>query len=426
MNSPGDDKSANRTVVGNVMRFLSPEAARTLAHVSRSHKSSVQEADTNLTYKRRVEAHLGHVIEGDVVQDWKLTYDLLTTSPVALYYTGQPEDNAIAEKAGAKPIYERGPALGLRIDKVVEKGHVAAFKVLLNHFEDRLLEADYELFARNALSANSLEILKIPEVTAGITSMEGDDRMDQCIVDIASENIFPVVADYFLAHAHEFAQLDGNLRGWEVYTVIKDGKYSIVKVFLKYGIIDPSTVSINVSSYPEIAAVHGDQLNPIWLASKYGYDEIIRLFLQDERVKALTELPFDISAAAGAGHLSTVKLLLEDGRVSTRGSVWIAEWDSAEYNEGDPVYDNSPIFSAVTNGRLEVVRFLLSHPEVDPSVSNNSLLVIAVMNNYTEIALLILQDKRVRPSAQQASSLIQTAEYNDNQLLADALSVRWG
>ena len=428
MDVPLEDKTSNRTVIANVMRFLSPEASRLLSHVSHSHKSSVREADTNLTYKHRVEELLGHAIISEAVQDWKLTYDLAMTSPVALYYARQPEDEAIAREIGAKPITAKGYKLGLKIDKAVEGGHVVAFKVLLNHFKDRLKDVDYELFARTALSANGLEILKIPEVTAGIASMGSDESIHSCINDIAVENISPVVADYFLANVYaQYFLTDGDW-SWEAYLAISGGKYGVVKVFLKYGMIDPSTRSINTNNFDHVEADDTDdkELNPIWLASKHGHSEIIKLFLRDERVQALKALPFDVSEAAGAGHLESVKLLLESGLVSTRGTAWIADWDGADFKEGDVVYDNSPIKEAVSNGRLDVVRYLLSHSEVDPSIKNNMLIERAVTNNYTEIALMILRDKRVRLTSQQARSLIEVALYNDNEVLAEALGARWG
>ena len=112
-----------------------------------------------------------------------------------------------------------------------------------------------------------------------------------------------------------------------------------------------------------------------------------------------------IKMAAREGRLEVVRLLLSDKRVdpSTR--------------------TNFAIKMAAENGHLEVVKLLLQDPRVDPSDGGDYAIRRAATNGHLELVELLLKDKRVDPSAQD-NYAIGVAAYNGHlgvveMLLAD-------
>jgi ankyrin repeat protein len=93
------------------------------------------------------------------------------------------------------------------------------------------------------------------------------------------------------------------------------------------------------------------------------------------------------------GRVEVVRLLLSENRV-------------------DPSYDDDDaIQSASDNGHIEVVRLLLSDNRVDPSTYNNFAIQSASSNGHVEVVRLLLSDNRVDLS-DQGNSAIRLASSN--------------
>ena len=156
-------------------------------------------------------------------------------------------------------------------------------------------------------------------------------------------------------------------------TVVKANDINMVKELLKQN-IDPSYNS-NEAMYT---------------ALKNGFVEIIKLLLQDKRLKISKNEVFQ--QAAQRGYVEVVKLLLQDKKV-------------------DPSdIDNYAIRYAAEYGRTEVVKLLLQDSRVDPSANRNYAIRIAAERGYVDIVKLLLQDERVDPSDDNNYALRYAAE----------------
>jgi ankyrin repeat protein len=151
------------------------------------------------------------------------------------------------------------------------------------------------------------------------------------------------------------------------YEAIKRNNSAIVKYLLPK--VDPSM----------------NNNHAIWLASNYGYTEIVRLLLADPRVDSSAGNNAALGNAAFYGHTETVRLLLADSRVDPSGD-GILKW-------------------AIQNGCTEIVLLLLKDKRVDPSVEDNYAIRNASCCGYTEIVRMLLADKRVNPSARNNCAL---------------------
>lgn len=89
-----------------------------------------------------------------------------------------------------------------------------------------------------------------------------------------------------------------------------------------------------------------------------------------------------------------IKLLSEDIRFDTAGKC------------------NHNIRYACLNGKINIVKFLLSHHSVNPASFNSRCLINAVGNGYLEIVKLLLEDKRVDISTKR-NSPIRFAAQNE-------------
>lgn len=73
-------------------------------------------------------------------------------------------------------------------------------------------------------------------------------------------------------------------------------------------------------------------------------------------------------------------------------------------------FDNDAIQLASEHGHLDVVEWLLSFPEVNPSVSSNHAIQAAAEFGYTEIVKVLINDTRVDPSANDDFSIGAASE----------------
>ncbi len=88
------------------------------------------------------------------------------------------------------------------------------------------------------------------------------------------------------------------------------------------------------------------------------------------------DFSYVIRAAAGNGHLHTLKVLLEDGRANP------ADWD------------NQAIRWAAEYGHYECVDLLLKDVRVDPTAKDNYALRMAEKNGHLAVVMTLLADDR--------------------------------
>lgn len=124
---------------------------------------------------------------------------------------------------------------------------------------------------------------------------------------------------------------------------------------------------------------NNDKQEIFYQASELGYDDIVKILLQDERVDPSDYANRAISNASLNGHSEIIKLLLQDDRVNPASS------------------NNYCIQMASLRGHLEVVRLLLQDERVDPSV-NNYYAISVISNRYVEISRLLLNHKKLNQS----------------------------
>lgn len=112
-----------------------------------------------------------------------------------------------------------------------------------------------------------------------------------------------------------------------------------------------------------------------------------------------------LSIACEYNQIEVVKLLLQDQRIKPH-------WHS-----------NAPIQIASQHGNLEIVRLLLQHPRVDPSDDKNLAIKIAHDRNHLQIVLLLLQDSRVKPFRFMCDIIDEILEHRQDLLAFNIINV---
>ena len=147
-------------------------------------------------------------------------------------------------------------------------------------------------------------------------------------------------------------------------------------------------------------------------AANLGYREIMELLLADPRVDP-TELGYELVVKALKNdHLSIVETLLADGRVpldSVINPIFLhacqrGRIDFVKAHITHPRLDlkatqrPQPLADAAANGSLEIVQFLLEHPDICPMRGRNDALVQAIRAHHPEVVNLLLAEPRIDPS----------------------------
>ncbi|CAH6421296.1 Hypothetical protein POVR2_LOCUS337, partial [uncultured virus] len=121
--------------------------------------------------------------------------------------------------------------------------------------------------------------------------------------------------------------------------------------------------------------------------------ECIQVFLQDPRVVVSHSDLFEIACAAN--NLPLVKRLIQDGFISM-----------------DRVKQDG-LINAVVSGRVEVVEYLLSYPEISPA----GLLKYTVQHGNVEAIRLFLADSRIEPRGADSNSLVEAVTRQQHDIL---------
>lgn len=146
-----------------------------------------------------------------------------------------------------------------------------------------------------------------------------------------------------------------------------------------------------------------DRNSPLRYACQYGHIDIVRVFLQDNRVDPSDGNNVSIAVAVSNGHIDVVELLLQDSRV-----------DPADCT-------NDAIQQASNQGHLEIVKLLMADCRVNPADWKNYAIQQASINGHIEVVKQLLTDCRVvsgsldmaiaGASTREIADLIQTAQY---------------
>jgi ankyrin repeat protein len=146
-----------------------------------------------------------------------------------------------------------------------------------------------------------------------------------------------------------------------------------------------------------------------------GFSDIVKLLLADSRVNPSDQENEAFIRVCNDGQMEILKLLLADSRfdISTQQAneafcqacyenhLDIARllFDKPEFKIDPAVDDSYLLFFAAQTGYVEMTRFLLSQPSIDPSANNNTAIEEACNNGGNlEIVHLLLADKRVNPA----------------------------
>jgi hypothetical protein len=112
-------------------------------------------------------------------------------------------------------------------------------------------------------------------------------------------------------------------------------------------------------------------------ASKLGFIEIVKLFLNDKRVDPTFDHSCSIELSSKYGHLEVVKLLLNDNRVDL---------------------DNNSFVLAAEWGHFDIISLFLDLNLINPSEKNNQSIYLAAENGHTDIVKLLWSDERIKDS----------------------------
>lgn len=399
LSSEGQLITSTDIIIGGVLRFLDQRATEHVKNVSTEWQTSVDRVKQDLfLWYQKVEALCnGRLDLGfDAAHDWARSYEIASTVPVALYYAENEIDEKIAQAIGAETL--RGKGRGQFVDEMAtlaRQGHLAAFQVMLDWgcARDKFKPASLERFIAEAFQGNSVQILQLPRIVKAIKDKDMADihALESIFECDGIANVSPITLDFFLSSCSPVNQdcLDSCAYDW-----IQWGYDGLVRVLLRKGLLFPWRTR-NCESYGGCDGSEGYDWSPLWLAAKLGRTGLVRAFLQAPREngKQLGVL----GAALMAGYVGTVAVLLESGTFFAQ-----------------PCH----LAAAAHQGRIEIVRLLLTYPSCLP-LTDDGLLTSVVMDDHTEIALML--SPHVTISSDERTKLLSIAKYNDNRELEKAL-----
>lgn len=131
----------------------------------------------------------------------------------------------------------------------------------------------------------------------------------------------------------------------------------------------------------------------------HGHLEMVREMLFDPTLKSDN---LRISFNRICDNPEIIKLLSKDSRFNIAGET-----------------NNNNIRQACLGGKINIVKFLLSHHSVDPTASNSRCLINAAGNGHLKVVKLLLEDKRVAVGTERNSPIrlafrnghVETAQF---------------
>ncbi len=203
-----------------------------------------------------------------------------------------------------------------------------------------------------------------------------------------------------------------------------EGKNNIVDLFIAGGM----DININDDETPLISAVVNNQKgmvefllqkkadpnvhsylgSPLLLSSKSGFYDISKMLLQ-----AGADIDYKMSSgmtplleAVKNDHLEVAELLIKNG---------------AEADEGDSLYNRTPLYFAASNGNADMINLLCENDADmnDPDVNGNTPIYCAVVNKHSEIVSLLM-DKGVKLSDSKNNvcrAVLEACSRNSDQIL---------
>ena len=125
------------------------------------------------------------------------------------------------------------------------------------------------------------------------------------------------------------------------------------------------------------------------LCAAYGSDELMKWALENGCTNANTNTNEPIQQACRRGELEMVKLLLTHPEVDPADTTR----DGKKYKNDEHQYC---IRQAAKEGHADVVELLMKDKRVDPSYRTNWALAQAVANHHIDVCKLLVRDQRVR------------------------------
>ena len=192
-----------------------------------------------------------------------------------------------------------------------------------------------------------------------------------------------------------------------LYWAVKEGHALVVDRILSL-----SSAKSDFSISPDI----------LLLAVSYGHLDIVRRLLLDLRVDPTYRQSRSLYLSFRTKRLDIARILVQDGRVDASimcdnhvdllnqalGFVRASEEVNIDDTcllvsafHANPTFDDFVI--ACHSGTADIVRSLLAHPVIDPSVKNNMPLRLSSFLGHSEVVKVLLVDHRVDPSADGAA-----------------------
>ncbi len=163
------------------------------------------------------------------------------------------------------------------------------------------------------------------------------------------------------------------------YNQVPNLRYSL----LYYAVIQGHIAIIpTLLNQPDLDIYHIDEA--LETAVQYGHIDIITILLKDKR-STVTDVVLGI--AARRHHDAVMKMLL----------AWIDSHSSQSETEVD--LSTNALHIAIRSNRHNIVKLLLTHPKVDPSVQNNYAIRYACHGSIDKIIKMLVADPRVDPNA---------------------------
>ncbi|CAL7950832.1 unnamed protein product [Xylocopa violacea] len=201
-----------------------------------------------------------------------------------------------------------------------------------------------------------------------------------------------------------------------VYYAAKDG----MAITLYNLLSNKDSKMVNIVINQKVLEEDGEHCTPLIIAARHGRDKVVKILLdkfkpdleQEGTVKFdgyVIEKASALWCAAGAGHLTVVKILVKAGA-----------------NVNHPTKSlSTPLRAACFDGRLDIVKYLIEH-NADINISNqfnNTCLMIATYKGHLDIVTFLLQ-KGANPNEKAncgATALHLAAERGHTNIVSELL-----